>query len=170
MAADLPNLNFGLNVKPLHCSLHPTIVPNILDHFLRRPTDQKSVVGTLLGSVDGTQVDIQTCFSVPLAEDEESGLVVDKDYLLKMLNFHRKVNSKEGLIGLYLSGQKLNEMAVYLYKYYQDLSRDKKNKAMLPSPLIMLIDPTMQGNRLSIKVSYLLQYKRAIAVMNYEWR
>lgn len=69
-----------------------------------------------------------------------------------MLKFHRKVNPKEGLIGLYLSGQKMDKMAVELFKYYQDLSKEKRNKALLSSPLIMLIDPTMQGNRLSIKV------------------
>jgi len=34
-------------------------------------------------------------------------------------------------------------MAVQLFKYYQDLSKDKKNNAVLPSPLLMLIDPTM---------------------------
>jgi len=82
-------------------------VPNILDHYLRRPTDQKTVVGTILGSVDNTKVDITTCFSVPLSEEDEDGqkiFVLDKDYLAKMLKFYRKVNPKEGLIGLYLSG------------------------------------------------------------------
>jgi hypothetical protein len=56
--ADLPNLNFGIHVKNLSCNIHPTIVSNILDHYLRRPDDQTTVIGTLLGSVDGTKVDI----------------------------------------------------------------------------------------------------------------
>ena len=56
--ADLPNLNFGIHVKNLSCTIHPTIVSNILDHFLRRPDDQQTVIGTLLGSVDGSKVDI----------------------------------------------------------------------------------------------------------------
>jgi JAB1/Mov34/MPN/PAD-1 ubiquitin protease len=58
MASELPNLNFGLQVKQLQCLIHPVIVSNILDHFLRRPTNQKAVVGTLLGTLDGQNVDI----------------------------------------------------------------------------------------------------------------
>ena len=38
--AELPNLNFGLHVKSLTCSIHPTIVSNILDHYMRRPEKQ----------------------------------------------------------------------------------------------------------------------------------
>jgi len=37
--ADLPNLNYGIHVKNLSCNIHPTIVSNILDHYLRRPDD-----------------------------------------------------------------------------------------------------------------------------------
>jgi len=58
LTQELPNLNFGIYSKPLNCTIHPTIVPNILDHFLRRPQNQNLVVGSLLGAVDGTQVDI----------------------------------------------------------------------------------------------------------------
>jgi len=50
---ELPNLNFGMQLKQLQCVIHPTIVSNILDHYMRRPQDEPNVVGTLLGSVDG---------------------------------------------------------------------------------------------------------------------
>jgi len=50
---ELPNLNFGMQVKQLQCSIHTTIVSNILDHYMRKPEDETTVVGTLLGSVDG---------------------------------------------------------------------------------------------------------------------
>lgn len=70
-----------------------------------------------------------------------------------MLKFHRKVNPKEGLLGFYISGSSIDQTAVMLFKFYQDLSRDKKNKSpLLGQPLMLMIDPTMQGNRLSIKV------------------
>ncbi len=45
-----------------------------------------------------------------------------------MLKFHRKVNPKEGLVGFYISGSQIDQTAVTLFKFYQDLSRDKKNK------------------------------------------
>lgn len=110
---------------------------------MRRPAGEKTVVGTLLGSVDGQMVEIQTCFSVPL-DREDGSLIIDKEYLHKMLKFHRKVNPKEDLIGLYISGQDLDLTAVTLFQYYQTISKDKKNKSPLAgSPLILLIDPTM---------------------------
>jgi len=68
--ADLPNLNFGIHTRSLNCNIHPTIVSNILDHYLRRPERQNAVVGTLLGSIDGSKVDVQTCFAVPLEIEE----------------------------------------------------------------------------------------------------
>lgn len=69
--SDLPNLNFGLTVKQLHCVIHPTITPNILDHYLRKPEDQDIVVGVLLGTIDGSQIDIYSCFPVPQYFDKE---------------------------------------------------------------------------------------------------
>lgn len=56
--SELPNLNFGLTVKQLQCIIHSTIVPNILDHYLRKPEDQDIIVGTLLGTIDGNIIDI----------------------------------------------------------------------------------------------------------------
>jgi hypothetical protein len=70
-----------MQVKQLQCSIHPTVVSNILDHFMRRPTNEKTVVGTLLGSVDGQMVEIQTCFSVPLDRDDDRSVILDKEYL-----------------------------------------------------------------------------------------
>ena len=63
--SELPNLNFGLTVKQLHCVIHPNITPNVLDHYLRKPEDEDIVIGTLLGTIDGSVIDIQSCFSVP---------------------------------------------------------------------------------------------------------
>jgi len=101
---ELPNLNFGLQVKQLQCSIHPTIVSNILDHYMRRPAGENTVVGTLLGSVDGQLVEMQSCFSVPIDHESDGTYSVDMEYQSKMLKFHRKVNPKEGLIGFYYSG------------------------------------------------------------------
>ena len=93
---------------------------------------------------------------MPLDQEEDGSIIIDKEYLNKMLKFHRKVNPKEGLLGFYISGSSIDQTAVTLFKFYQDLSRDKKNKSpLLGQPLMLMIDPTMQGNRLSIKVKTL---------------
>ena len=79
------------------------------------------MVGTLLGSVDGQMVDLQTCFSVPTniqSEGKSQNVIVDQEYLQKMLNFHRRVNPKEDLIGFYMSGTEINDQIIMMFKYF----------------------------------------------------
>jgi len=118
-------------------------VSNILDHFLRRPEDQQTVIGTLLGSVDGSKVDIQTSFSCPLSLGSDGTIVTDTEFTERMLKFHRKVNPKEGLVGFYKTGSVLDEATLNIYQYYLQLLQDPKNKGLLSQPLLFLIDPTM---------------------------
>ena len=70
-----------------------------------------------------------------------------------MLKFQRKVNPKEGLIGFYQTGKTIDENTVLFFDYYSKLMRNKMNKALVAKPLLLLIDPTMEDNRLTIKVS-----------------
>lgn len=68
------------------------------------------MVGTLLGTIDGSQIEIFSCFPVPQYYDkEQKDLIIDSEYMQKMLKFYRKVNPKEGLLGMYISSKKLDE-------------------------------------------------------------
>lgn len=152
MQANLPNLNLGLHAKHMTCSIHPSIVSNILDHYMRRPEKQQTVIGALLGSLDGSKADIQTSFAVPFSYDKDRNMCVDFDYAEKMLKFQRKVNPKEGVIGLYKSGKDIDKDTIELwYEYMNRLMKDSKF-AIMKDPLLLLIDPTMQDNKLTIKV------------------
>ena len=71
-----------------------------------------------------------------------------------MLKFHRKVSPKEALIGFYKTGQAIDEITLRIYTQYLQQMQDPKNKGLLSQPLLFLIDPTMQENRLTIKVSF----------------
>lgn len=44
---------------------------SVLDHFLRRPENQKRVIGTLLGTVSANVVEITNSFAVPHLEQNE---------------------------------------------------------------------------------------------------
>lgn len=49
-------------------------------------------------------------FAVPQYFDkEQKDLVIDTEYMQKMMKFHKKVNPKEGLLGMYISCKKLDE-------------------------------------------------------------
>ena len=75
-------------------------MPNLLDHSLKRDLVSNHapvVIGSLLGSVDAKIIDISNCFPMTLKEKENESekYVFDKEYLLKMLNFHKKLNDQE---------------------------------------------------------------------------
>lgn len=91
---------------------------NILDHHMRRPENQTTVVGTLLGSVDGSEIEIQTCFPVPLNLKEGGRMEIDGEYFQKMLTFHQKINRKEQFIGLYKTGSEFDESTLLMFNYY----------------------------------------------------
>lgn len=70
----------------------------------------------------------------------------------KMMKFYRKVNPKEGLLGMYISSKKLDEHGLQLLSYFSELFQSEKKKALIPFPLVMMVDPSLQENKLSIKV------------------
>lgn len=84
-----------------------------------------------------------------------------------MLKFHKKVNPKEGLVGLYFSSNLISIHVMEIFMYFIELFKDKKNRAHLPAPLLMLVDPTMQDNRMSIKVSTLHILCALVSLMKY---
>ena len=51
--------------------VHPVVLFSIVDGFERRSEDAKRVIGTLLGSVDKTSVEIRSSFGVPHNESED---------------------------------------------------------------------------------------------------
>ena len=122
---------------------------------MRRPENQTTVVGTILGSVDGSRIDLQTCFPVPISLGKDGTIEFDTEYASKMLNFQRKINRKETLIGFYKTGTAMDETTMLIFSYYSEQLKEKKNKGTLPKPIILLVDPTMANNRLNIKVSSL---------------
>ena len=79
-------------------------------------------MGTLLGTIDGSQIDIYSSFAVPQYYEKESkALIIDGEYMQKMLKFHRKVNPNEGLLGMYISSKKLDEHGLSLVSYFSEL-------------------------------------------------
>ena len=51
--------------------VHPTVLLNICDAFVRRSENQERVVGTLLGTTEGSVVEIKNCYAVPFNESQE---------------------------------------------------------------------------------------------------
>ena len=65
-------LQFGTSSSTLTAKIHPLVIFNICDCYVRRPDQAERVIGTLLGSIlpDGT-VDIRNSYAVPHSESAD---------------------------------------------------------------------------------------------------
>ena len=52
--------------------VHPGVIFSILDHYRRRNTGSRRVVGTLLGNKVNNIIEVQTCFAVPYGRGQIS--------------------------------------------------------------------------------------------------
>lgn len=163
------NLNFGMSTaKQLHCVIQPQIMPNLLDHSLKRDLVSNHapvVIGSLLGSVDAKIVDISNCFPMTfkMNESEQDGAkkqatgdaeyIFDLEYLKKMLQFHKKLNDQEQILGVYISSTNIDKMCMIIVAYFRDLFMTQKVRSPLQQPIILLFDPELKNNKLDIKVS-----------------
>ena len=130
------NLNFGMaTAKQNHCIIHPQILPNLLDHAIKKELDSNHapvVIGVILGRVDGKIIEISNCFPMSLKSDKDtdqkksddksnSVIYLDKDYLKKMIKFHKNINKTEAILGVYVSSTTLDPISVSVILYFRDL-------------------------------------------------
>eukprot|EP00051_Salpingoeca_urceolata_P002301 m.48959 g.48959 ORF g.48959 m.48959 type:complete len:287 (-) comp12036_c0_seq2:49-909(-) len=120
--------------------LLPVVYLSVLDHYQRRSEGQPRVIGTLLGTVVGTQVQVTSCFPVPHSETDET-VAVDMDYHRTMSELHQRVNPKEVIVGWYATGNEVTEHSTLIHEFY---SRDTKN------PVHICIDTKLSGGRMSV--------------------
>lgn len=114
---------------------------SILDHSLRRNTDQERVIGTLLGhrSEDGTEVEIRNCYAVPHTETQEQ-VEVDMDYQKQMLALHLRANPREVLVGWYATSSELNTFSALIQNFY-----GQQGDGTWPHPAVHLTVSTVPG-------------------------
>ncbi|KAJ0771917.1 putative eukaryotic translation initiation factor 3 subunit F, MPN domain-containing protein [Helianthus annuus] len=137
----------------LSAKVHPLVIFNICDCFVRRPDQAERVIGTLLGSVlpDGT-VDVRNSYVVPHNESSDqimdavlvtvSEVALDIDYHHNMLASHQKVNPKEVLVGWFSTGFGVTGGSALIHEFY---SREVAN------PVHLTVDTGFTNGEASIK-------------------
>ena len=89
MVAFLPVAGAG---KVAGARVHPVVVFNACDSFVRRAEAQDRVIGTLLGTIgDDGEVTVCSCFPVPHTETDEQ-VAVNTDFHATMLQLHQRVD------------------------------------------------------------------------------
>lgn len=78
----------------------------------------------------------------------------DTEYIKKMMQFHRQVNSQETALGVYISSTAINKLSMVVIQYFINLFKSKEVKSPLSAPIVLLFDPELNDNKLDIKVSF----------------
>lgn len=137
----LSTLFLATGYSQLHCKLHPVVLFNILDHFIRRDASQERVIGTLLGVNNEGVIEVRNSFPVPHHESDQVG--VFSDFLASMMQLHSKANPKEVIVGWYSTGSELTENTVYINDFYW-----KESGQM---PIHLTVDTNLLGTGMGIK-------------------
>uniref|UniRef100_A0A6U5GMC1 Eukaryotic translation initiation factor 3 subunit F n=1 Tax=Calcidiscus leptoporus TaxID=127549 RepID=A0A6U5GMC1_9EUKA len=125
----------------LECLVHPVVLFSIIDHYGRRETGQDRVIGSLLGSVEGSRVEVSSCFPVPHTETEEQ-VAVNTDFHATMFALHQRVHPKQVLVGWYSTGEEVNDSSLLFHEFYgQDVA----------SPVHLLLDLGLGERRMGAK-------------------
>lgn len=121
--------------------VHPVVIFNILDQFLRRSEGQDRVIGTLLGvNVDGV-IEIRNCFPVPHTEGEQ--VAVDMSFHRTMCDLHQRTAPKEVIVGWYATGLDITENSVIIHDFY--------TKESSTSTVHLLVDTALTNDTLGIR-------------------
>lgn len=133
----------------LQINLHPLVLMNISDQLTRTAVQTNlqnpRVVGVLVGTVEGRNVQIQNSFEVPYTKDEE-GFKLDNDFITRRLGLISQIFPNFEFLGWYSTG-KLSQ---------EDLLVQRSLETFSENPLYLLLntqDPIhKQGERLPVQV------------------
>ncbi|KAL6533133.1 Eukaryotic translation initiation factor 3 subunit F [Orobanche minor] len=134
-------LQFVPSPTSVSARVHPLVIYNICDCYVRRPDQAERVIGTLLGSVlpDGT-VDIRNSYAVPHNESSDQ-VALDIDYHRNMLSSQQKVNPKEIIVGWFSTGG-VTAGSALIHEFY---SREVTN------PVHLIVDTEFRSGNAAIK-------------------
>ncbi|KAI0519053.1 hypothetical protein KFK09_006493 [Dendrobium nobile] len=135
-------LLFYPSTTNVSAKIHPVVLFNICDSFVRRPDQAERVIGTLLGSVsaDGI-VEIKNSYAVPHNESADQ-VALDIDYHHTMYLSHQKVNPKEVIVGWYSTGSGVSGGSQLIHEFY---SREVSN------PVHLTVDTGFTNGEASLK-------------------
>eukprot|EP01006_Ploeotia_vitrea_P052606 TRINITY_DN67711_c4_g1_i1.p1 TRINITY_DN67711_c4_g1~~TRINITY_DN67711_c4_g1_i1.p1 ORF type:complete len:353 (-),score=67.68 TRINITY_DN67711_c4_g1_i1:1330-2388(-) len=117
-------------------TVHPLVLLSTTDHYSRLyagTVSGKRVVGVLLGTRKGGEVDVTNSFAIPFDEDPKAPTVffMDHNYIESMCGMFRKVNARERVVGWYSTGPKIRP---------NDLSIHQIFRKFCPNPVYCIIE------------------------------
>jgi hypothetical protein len=141
--------------RNISCRVHPLVVSTILDAYIRRQEGNEKCIGALMGSFDGNCLVISDAFMVLHKENEETGTIaVDKEYHRSMVAMKKKVCPTENVVGWFVTCDEVEPSFVLVHNFFATPSESRfVPSQLLPSPVLLTVDPTLSNGDLSVKVS-----------------
>ncbi|KAL5535137.1 hypothetical protein ACEPAF_3231 [Sanghuangporus sanghuang] len=146
---DLPVVLPSTTTSALSLSLHPLPILNISEHLtrlkLQENTNNPFVIGALLGTQNGREVEIVNSFE--LAMDDDSLQRVDHGFLVSRRDQYKQVFPSLELIGWYTVAQEATAQHIALHEQFVEYTS---------TPILLILQPTSEsgpeaGHSLPIK-------------------
>jgi len=122
--------------------VHPTVLFQIVNAYERRNIDRTAILGTLLGTLDKTCVEVPNCFVVPHNINTDGQVSIEMHLADVMYKLNKQVHPEEVIVGWWTTGFEVPSIAVPINDYY---ARQCTN------PIHLLVDTTLNAGRMSTK-------------------
>lgn len=130
----------GANVS---VKVHPVVLLQICDAFIRRPDKQDRVIGTLLGSVADGVVNVARCYVVPHNESAEQ-VAVDIVHHRTMHDLHQRVAPQQTIVGWFSTGGAVTTSDALIQEHYS------KEVTVQHGPVHLRVDTSLAQDGLGV--------------------
>jgi len=162
MSEELTTLELG-NHTVMSYRIHPLVPLQIMELYYRR--SEEFIVGTLLGNIDYTHVNITNCYAVPFVDTKPSDdqidepnapkkpeFVPDREYNRKMFALNQKIYPNEVVVGFFCNFPEMNYDLLSIYGFYSNKESMFKGKMhVFNTPIALLFDPLSKSSSFSMK-------------------
>lgn len=135
----------------LRCRVHPVAILTILDSYVRRPEGAKRTIGTLLGHFTGSILDITDAFPVIHKDTDDQGVLMETDYHKHVVGLRQMVSPREVVVGWFSTGDEITGTSAVIHSFYCSKESHFQPSIVLPSPIHLLVDTSLQKQSLAIK-------------------
>eukprot|EP00775_Hariotina_reticulata_P007183 gene7183-7397_t len=132
----LPLSGANITVK-----VHPVVLLQICDAYVRRNDKQERVIGTLLGSATEGIVNVSRCYVVPHNESADQ-VAVDIVHHRTMHELHQRVAPSQAIVGWFSTGSAVSSSDALIQEHYA------KEVASSHGPVHLRLDASLQQDRL----------------------
>jgi len=135
----------------LSCRIHPVAILTILDSYVRKPEGARRTIGTLLGHVTGSVLEITDAFPVIHKDTDEQGVLLDTDYHKLMMGLRQKVSPREVVVGWFSTEDEITGTSAVIHSFYCSKESHFNATLVLPSPIHLLVDTSLQKQCLALR-------------------